>query len=286
MLLLGGWGLLSDHLVTRADRNAERVPGSNVRVGFEERTLGPEDSPGAVLFVHGFVGCGNNFADLPDRLAEQGWRVRVVLLPGHGTSPRDYARQTPETLLRAVREEVRELHGSHGRVVLVGHSMGGALSTLAAAEEGADGLVLAGAYFGVTHRPWYGLHAETWTRLVRPVLRWVYKGELFIQVNRPEAKKEILTYTWVPVQGLLTLQELGVRARAPETLSRVTCPVLMLHSHGDVAASPEWAATALEGMASVEKRIVWYERSNHHLFWDHDRDDVMEQVVAFLGPPE
>jgi len=284
ILLLVGCRIFCSVMVDREERNTPRDPATGVILGLEERTLGPEDSRGLVLMVHGFVGGSNNFSDLPDRLAALGWRVRVMRLPGHGTSPRDFARQDPDDLIQAVRDELALWGEKHDTVVLVGHSMGGALSTLIASEEGVDNLVLGAPYFGVTHRWWYGLRPETWTRILRPVLPWLYKGKLFIQVNRPEAREEIVTYDWIPVRGLVTLHRIGARVRDPEVLARVLCPVLLVHSRADAAASPEAAEAALEAMGSRRKEALWLTRSNHHVFWDWERDEVMAAIEEFVGP--
>jgi carboxylesterase len=281
--ILCGCNTLAGVLVKRADARAPRDPETGILIGAEPRDLGLESADRAVLFVHGFAGAGNNFADLPERVAEQGWRVRGMRLPGHGTSPRDMETVTPDELVEAVLAETRSLRESHSKVVLVGHSMGGALSTIVEAQEPVDGLILGGAYFGVTYRWYYILKPEQWIRIGTPFMRWVYKGQLFLQVNKKEVKDDIVAYTWLPARSGLALSALGRRASSPAVLDNVTCPVLMLHAPGDIAASPECAQQAFDAMASQEKRLVWLERSNHHVFWDYDQKQLQEAVLEFLN---
>ncbi len=38
-------------------------------------------------------------------------------------------------------------------------------------------------------------------------------------------------------------------------------------------------------MASKDKRYVSLDRSNHHIFWDYDQAQVMDEIVRFLGKP-
>lgn len=273
--------MIPSFLIDPADRNAPRDPQTGVMRGAEARDLGPENARNAVVFVHGFAGAGNNFNELPERLAGNGWRVRVMRLPGHGTSPRDLESVTADELLHAVVSEAAALRKKHARVVLVGHSMGGALSTLTASSVPVDGIVLGGAYFGMTDRWYYGVKPERWTRLGSKVTRWAYKGRLFTQVNRKEAKTKIVSYTWIPTKTGVMLIELARRVNDPATLARVTCPVLMLHSRGDVAASPVAAERAFDTMASTAKQLLWFDRSNHHIYWDYDAEDVARAVEAF-----
>ena len=270
-------------LVARYEHVADRDPDTGILAGAEPRTLGPAEAPVAVILVHGYLGGSSNFADLPERLAGRGWRVRAVRLPGHGTSPRDLEGIPVVAKLDAVLEEVAAARQAYPRVVLVGHSMGGALCTLAAARGEVDGLVLAAPYFGVTHRWYYGLRPETWAKLASPVVPWVYKGRLFICVNRPEAKKTIFSYRWVSTRSMTRLVELAGMVNAPEVLDNVTCPILWLHPRRDRAASPEAAARAVAAMASSHKRTVWLEASDHHVFWDYDRETVADEIEAFIS---
>lgn len=274
--------LLTGLLARQADASSPRNESTGVMEGAEPFSLGDKDSDVAVLFVHGFVGATDNFGDVPERVADLGVFVDVMLLPGHGTRARDLRKVPADELLDAVLAKVRELKSSHKRVILVGHSMGGALSTLAASEEAVDGLVLGAAYFGVTHKWYYGLHPETWAKITAPVVPWIFKGQIFLQINDKSQRKNITSYRWIPSKAAVTLGKLGKRVRTPEVLRAVECPVLMFHAKGDVAASPDAAEHALKTMASEDKKLVWLDRSNHHIFWDYDRETVAEETVAFV----
>ncbi|MEQ8822462.1 MAG: alpha/beta fold hydrolase [Sumerlaeia bacterium] len=284
LLLL--YGCAAEVLVWNTDRITPRDPETGVMIGAEARTLGPEEAAGAVLFVHGHIGAGDNFADLPEKAAAAGWRVRVMRLAGHGTSPRDYARTTKGQLLDSVRAEAQALRDQgYGEVVLIGHSMGGALSTLAAAEGDVDRLVLAAPYFGVTHKWWYGLRPETWAKVLAPFVWWVPKIDFFVQVNRREAVDEITSYYWAPVRTLAMIPEIAAEASARETTARVDVPVLWLHAPGDNAADFDTARRTVEAFASDDVTSVTLPRSNHLIFHDFDRAMVEEAVLEFLGTP-
>ena len=279
LLLYNGTASL---LVTRWDNTAERDSDTGILLGAEALDLGPRDAEAAVVLVHGFVGASNNFWELPRRLADSGYRVRAMRLPGHGLSPRDFAKTPGDEILAAVQAEVRLLRDQHARVFLVGHSMGGALGTLVASTENVDGLILGAPYYGITYHWYYVLPPELWITLTGPFVPWVYKGNAFICVKRPEAKAEILSYRWIPAKGSRTLVELGRRANAQDTLAKVSCPVLVLHGRDDQAASPRASQKAFEALGSQSKKLVWLENSDHHIFWDYDRERVVEEILQFL----
>ena len=142
--------------------------------------------------------------------------------------------------------------------------------------------MLGAPYFGVTHHWYYGLRPERWTKLSAPVVPWLYKGKLFLQLNRKTSKPEVYSYTWIPTRGVLTLMEIGRRANAPDVLDAIQCPVLWLHSTGDVAASRKAAERAFQAMPSEHKRAVELTRSNHHIFWDYEQEQVFSEILKFL----
>lgn len=281
-MLIGVYNLATAKLATKFDAAQPRDPETGILIGAEPRSLGPADAETAILFVHGFVGGSNNFNDIPDKLAERGYRVRVMLLPGHGTSPHEFAKTSKDDLLNAVRKEVRVLKENHERVVLAGHSMGGALSTIVASEEELDALILAAPYYRVTHQWYYVLPVETWNALTGAFIHWVYKGDAFIRVAREEAKPEILSYRWIPSKASSTLTAIGAHAYDPETLQAITEPTLLLHGKLDFAASPKAAKIAFDQLSSEQKQFRELRNSDHHLFWDYDRLHVYQEIVKFL----
>jgi pimeloyl-ACP methyl ester carboxylesterase len=116
------------------------------RYALRGRGTGP-----AVLLVHGLNGAASSMAPLLPAVLELASRVVLIDLPQHGRSPApaeplsaiDYAR-----VVVAAVDELAEETG--GKVVLIGNSMGGGLSLLAASERpalvaGVIGLNPAGA---------------------------------------------------------------------------------------------------------------------------------------------
>lgn len=261
---------------------AEAVTPIDGEMGLGPFSVGSPDANTAVLFVHGFNGGTDNFEDLPARVAEIGAFAHVMLLPGHGTRPSELRDVTQDELLNAVLSEIRRLKSSHERVVLVGHSMGGTLCALAATHESVDGVVLGAAYFGVTHKWYYGLRPESWSTLAAPIIPWIYKGNFSLKTNDRSAQQHISSYHWIPLKATVTLGQLGEAVREPSVLGAITCPVLMFHSQNDVASAPDVAKRAFEALASDDKELVWIDRSSHLVFWDYDRKMVARRTVEFV----
>ena len=90
----------------------------------------------AVLFIHGIVGTPNHFRDLLPLvdLVPADWSVYNVLLPGHGSTVKDFGRSSMKEWKEYAWNVFRQLADTHDRVILVGHSMGTLFSIQMALE--------------------------------------------------------------------------------------------------------------------------------------------------------
>lgn len=276
------WNTWSDRHVRLLDASTTRDPDTGVIRGAEPVRLGPENTRRAILMVHGFAGTPNNLNELPARIAATGWHVHAMLLPGHGTSPRAFEVTAAEQLEAAVVTELDALRNRYETVVLLGHSMGGALATLIAARCKVDGLILVSPYYAVAHRWYYLLRPEKWAALLSPVVRWVYRSVRMQPVNRVEAQEKILSYHWIPVRSVLMAMSLAARARCEEVAANITAPVLLIRSRRDGVIDTTLAQQMFEKFPSAHKRAVCLQNSDHIVFWDYDREEVVAQVTDFL----
>ncbi len=276
------WNTWADRRVTLSDEAIVRDPDTGIIRGAEPLTLGPENSRRAILMVHGFAGTPNNFNELPARLADTGWHVHAMLLPGHGTSPRAFEITTAEQLEAAVVTELDALRERYETVVLLGHSMGGALATLIAARCKVDGLILVSPYYAITYRWYYLLRPETWAAWLSSVVRWVYRSVRMQPVNLLEAQEKILSYHWIPVRAALMAMGLAARACREEVAADITAPVLLIRSKRDGVIDTNLAQQVFEKIPAQHKRSVCLRDSDHIVFWDYDREEVVAQVSDFL----
>ncbi|NVL31549.1 alpha/beta hydrolase, partial [Pseudomonas syringae pv. actinidiae] len=76
----------------------------------DPRQWTPTGTPkGGVLLVHGLGDSPWSFHDVAQKLADQGYLVRTVLLPGHGTKPQDMLDVRLEQWQQVVREQAQLL---------------------------------------------------------------------------------------------------------------------------------------------------------------------------------
>ncbi|MEZ4635220.1 MAG: alpha/beta fold hydrolase [Caldilineaceae bacterium] len=99
-------------------------------------------------------------------LNEAGWTVHGLLLPGFGPEMPRIADYTPQDWINATAEKTRELRRTYRMRVLVGYSMGGAVSINAARLERPDQLVLISPFWRL---------GGSWQNRIWPVLRLIFR---------------------------------------------------------------------------------------------------------------
>lgn len=236
---------------------------------------GPQPS---ILMLHGFGGTPRDFCALAERLAGQGFRVVVPVISGQTSTSFAHARgrTSAAQYIAWARNLIREETALAGRPpMLVGTSMGGALAVIGAAEEPVARLVLLSPYFSLA------VHDRRVTGVIR-FLRWllpVVPKAAKAQINDPDGYREYETGSYlVSLRAFLQLAELAriARGKVPD----LAVPTLVLASHNDTVAS--YAVTEQLFRSGQQVRMVAYDRGNHILTYDFDREPVLAEIVAFL----
>jgi esterase/lipase len=222
-----------------------------------------------ILLVHGLGDSPWSFHDLAPELAAQGFLVRTVLLPGHGTHPDDLVDVTFEQWRQVVHEQVAAmLRDIAGPVYLGGFSTGANLVLEAAyANPKIAGLLLFSPGFR-TSVP-LGWLAPLIAR-VRP---WIVKPSEEVALQNP------VRYMATPTNGFAQFYR-SARA-AQQLLNERTYdkPVFMaVAEHDSVIDTAYLLDVFLHRFTNPDSRLVWYGRSPAGLT-DHARVFVRDDKV-------
>src|SRR5690242_896830 len=95
----------------------------------------PTTAPVRCILVHGFNGEPVDMIEVERALTQQGILTTNLLLPGHGTTLQDFAASRWEDWFAAVGAATTAAQERGERVILSGHSLGGALVLAVAAVE-------------------------------------------------------------------------------------------------------------------------------------------------------
>ena len=224
-----------------------------------------------VLLCHGFTGSPASLRPWADRLAAEGFSVRLPLLPGHGTSWQQMNRTTFDDWLGHVQAELTELSAQCRAVIVGGLSMGGTLALrLAELHPNAiAGLVLVNPAVMSLRRE----------MAVLPVLKHLVPSLKGItdDIARPGATE--LGYARTPLKAVDAMRKGWAATKAD--LGQVELPVLLLRSRVDHVVEPENSALILQQISSTDVTEIVLERSYHVATLDYDAELIFDESVAF-----
>jgi carboxylesterase len=272
----GAWRALASRRVEREYVGRNVVTSGGIVAGADSFTL-TGASGRALLLLHGSGDTPQTLRYLAERLHAAGYTVHAPLLPGHGRSPREFARVRAADYVLAARAALDTLRARHGWIGVVGLSMGGALAAQLAAEA-ADVrvLVLLAPYLGAPAEvTWVARTAPLWG-LVQPYLH--ARGEL--SVHDPVARAASFAYGVVSPNALRALLETAALGRA--ALASVAVPTLVVNSRADNRI-PESVATETTAALRAPTERHWVTGCGHVITVDYCKDTVADLVLAFLA---
>lgn len=260
-------------------RIAARLPvdASGIIAGAEPIALEARGAPMGVVILHGFGDTPQTVETLARALHARGLDVAVPLLPGHGRTLRDFADSGRAQWLDAARDAHRAMRARHGRVALIGLSLGGALATIIAADDaGLAALVLLAPYLDAP--PWLRLLTRA-SSAIAVVLPYV-GGDPLRSIHDPEARAKALAYGATTPGLVRELIRAADEARA--VLPRVTAPTLYIQSREDNRITVDVATRAFAAIAAHPKRLELLTGCGHVLTVDYCRERVAALVLDWL----
>lgn len=244
----------------------------------------------AALLVHGFPGTPAELRPLGTSLHRAGWTVHGLLLPGLGPEIDTLFERHADDWLNAVRRALLNLRQGHDPVLLIGYSMGAALSIQVAGHCRPDGLILLAPFWQVF--PWWqkalGMLLKPFFRRVRPFSQVDFSdpqtrykmSNLFsnIDLEEPHVQQTLRQLT-VPARLFEQLYQVGSAAYrlAPAT----TASTLIIQGRRDEVVTPDKTRQLLQRLATA---VHYVEVDAGHDLVDPDRPawtQVEDAIHAF-----
>jgi carboxylesterase len=219
----------------------------------------------AALLVHGFPGTPAEMRALGESFQRAGWWASGILLPGFGSDIETLPRRTAEEWVSAVVDGMRQLKRRHRPVVLVGFSLGGALSIAAAPLEPPDGLILLS--------PFWKLDGALWELL--PALKHVFPQFkpfrlVKLDFSDPEVRQNMAQFMpgadmddpavqraiqdfKMPTNTLDQLRRAGIKAA--KAAPSVHVSTLIIQGSQDELVKPEKTRLLAEQMGAVYREV-------------------------------
>jgi carboxylesterase len=262
-------------------RNRQRTVDEQKMLGVGDHELFVDGRAPCVVALHGFGGTVAELRPLLDAMARAGYAVDAALLAGHGSRVEELQELGFDAWVDGARARMRAALEKHGRVVLLGFSLGSLVAMQLASEqpEGLAGLVVLGN--ALTLHPIMRVPLALWHRTGRPLPDVYLLKPLAGDLVDPTAMGSVVTYDRHPVRAALEVYLAGERVR--ERVGRIECPTLVLHGRRDRVCSWKNAVWLARHVGARDVSVRLFEKSAHVLAWDGERDEVAGEVVRFLG---
>lgn len=236
----------------------------------------------AALLIHGYTGTSREMLSLARYLSEHNISSYGILLPGHGSTPRELKKTTKEDWYKAAEDALIKMKKEYKTVYITGFSIGSAIAIKLAANYQVDGIALLSPAVYLKKKEGEMLSVESQIKLLNLFFFYSYlKKPHPPDVKDPSVDENNPFYEFYPVNTLKHLIDTMKEAR--ELLPKITCPILIIQSKGDIDLSEEGPEYIYKNAASNNKKIVWLERSGHIITLDYDRDKVNEEVYRFIA---
>jgi carboxylesterase len=230
--------------------------------GAEHAPLTRAGNKPAALLVHGFLGTPAETRPLAESLHRAGWTAEVVLLPGHGPDIETLPERRYEDWLATVERALAALRREHAPVLLIGYSMGAALSIVAATEHRPDALILLAPFVYIVSP----LLGTLWA-LFRPVLPRYVRPFARADLTRPHLRSSIaeimpdldlddpgvqaaIRQTALPVSILFQLRKSGLQAL--KHAGQVEARTLIVQGDHDDVAKPRFTRRLARRLKHIE----------------------------------
>ncbi len=235
-----------------------------------------------ILCIHGFMASPLEIRWLGKHLADAGYTVYGPRLPGHATDYHDMTRQHWQDWYAAVEDALAVLRAQCERVFVVGHSMGGMLGLLLAANSKIDGLAALATPVLFNNR---SMANANWIKFIRPYTDQSDHSP-FIQlvqdeqVRRGENVVGRIRHDLWSTAAVGELFALSIVVR--DCLPNVTLPLLLIYSEGDktVGLNNRDMIVANVKSSVIEQHTL--KQSDHILPQDSERETVFELVAEFI----
>ena len=226
-----------------------------------------------VLFIHGFTATIAQWRPIADIFHQAGYTVRGINLPGHATTVEDMGKTTYKDWLAAAEQALDEMNAICDQVVVAGLSMGGDIALILASRGKAAACIPTSAPTGVknTMLPFTGLIS-----LFVPTIWWRDNPERAARVD----KRYSHGYPGFPARKGMDMRKMLILAN--RALPNVTCPLLVIQSHGDETIQENSADTILAGAASAVKEVMWLTDAPHVCTITKDRDAIAQRMLTFV----
>lgn len=225
----------------------------------------------AVLLLHGFTGNSADVRMLGRFLEKKGYSSHAPHMKGHGVPPEELVQTGPEDWWDDVLAGYHLLkEAGHEEIAVAGLSLGGVFSLKLGYTLPVKGIIPMCA-------PMYIKSEEV---MYQGVLEYARKYKRYEKKSKEQIEAEMKDFEKTPMDTLKALQELNKEVR--NNIDMIYAPTFVVQARNDEMINTDSANIIHDAVESDKKKLKWYEESGHIITLDKERDQLHQDVYAFL----
>lgn len=225
----------------------------------------------AILLLHGFTGNSADVRMLGRFLEKKGYTSHAPHMKGHGVPPEELVQSGPEDWWQDVLQGYHHLKEmGHDEIAVAGLSLGGVFSLKLGYTLPIKGIVPMCA----------PMHIKSEKLMYQGVLEYAKKYKKWEGKDEEQIQEEMEDFKGTPMTTLKELQELNKEVR--ENLDMIYTPTFVVQARHDEMINTDSANIIHDEVESDHKKLKWFEKSGHVITLDKERDQLHEDVYAFL----
>lgn len=271
-------GFLQESKIDNRDLSKWQFDEEGVILNAKEFTLnGSEDV--CWFLIHGYTSTPDEMREVADKIhSEFNETIFVTRLRGHGELPSHIVNLSLYNWDEQVSKEYDVLNKNCKKINIVGFSFGGALATKLAQNKEVNNLYLLSPYIFARYNWYYLFKLETYLDAFSDILMYSKKTKI-AQINSQEGLNKHIAYwnmPFLPVKKSKTFFN-----EVKTDLNKITASVLLQQSKNDKTSDIQSSIYIYENINSENKELVIFEKSNHVIIEDYDKEEVINNILNF-----
>mgnify|MGYP006283422603 CR=1 FL=1 len=235
------------------------------------------------LLVHSYCATPLEMRELSSNISNNfGDYVKVLRLKGHGRVPSKIINLSIKDWYKQTDSEYENMKLECNKINVLGSSYGGTIALNLAKEHSHDEkfnhLYVLNGYLGVGYKWYYILEPNYYISLFSDSWKYVKKTEIAL-INSEQGKNNHVAYWNMPLTNVKN--SINFVEKSKKNVSKINSPALFLHSREDGAASYKLVENIYSNINSTNKKIKYFDASNHILLMDYNKSEVIESVIEF-----
>jgi carboxylesterase len=225
----------------------------------------------AVLMLHGFTGSSADVRMMGRYLQKKGYTCHAPQYKGHAVPPEELVHTGPDDWWEDVIGGYNHLkEKGYDEIAVCGLSLGGVFSLKLATQQPVMGVIPMCAPMSM----------KSEEVMYEGVCEYAKEYKRREQKSPEQIEEEMEEFKKTPMNTLKALQKLILDVR--NSVDLVYAPTFVVQARNDEMINTNSANIIYEEVESEKKDLKWYENSSHVITLDKEKEQLHEDVYAFL----